>query len=166
VDTCSRWEPRSRSKEAKKAFAESYGETSGDSKFPEPRDPWTTGETDDDVEPDYGIPKKDIMEPWGSFKGKYHGDGFGPAAHQHAASAVEALMTAGWKPAGKSALVWSHSRLPGHEIEIESKRWFHKVAGLVSHVGEHAKLADHVRSASRIYKIAEANRSFNKVYED
>jgi hypothetical protein len=122
--------------EARRSFAESYGETIGDSKFPEPRDPWTTGETE------------------------------GGHDHQHAAAAVEALMTAGWRPTGKSALVWNHPRLKGHEIEIEARRFFHKVAGLVSHVGEHSKLADHVKTASRIYKIAEANRSFNIVYED
>lgn len=120
--------------EARRSFAESYGETIGDSKFPEPRDPWTTSE----------------------------GEGH---AHQHAADAVEALVTAGWKPTGKSALVWSHPRLKGHEIEIEARRWFHKVAGLVSHVGEHSKLADHVRSASRIYKIGEASRQFNESYD-
>lgn len=57
-------------------------EVIGDTKFPMPVDPWTTGENDQ------GIPAKDIMEPWGTNKGKYHGDGFSRVVQAEAIEAV------------------------------------------------------------------------------
>lgn len=158
--------------EAKKAFTRSYDEVSGDdSKFPEPVDAWTTTEDeepdDDETDPEgYGIPMKDIIEPWGSNKGQYRGDGFSAAAHQHAAAAVEALAEQGWKPSGRSALKWTNPRLPGHEIEIEKNLWRHKIENLVHYQGDHSKLAGHVRLMSGIHRKVEALNGFNRVYED
>lgn len=154
VDVCDEFSPRSGKasspppagslpgglEEARKAFAESYDETTGDSKFPVPVDPWTTSETDEGCK----HPNR--------------------AIHQQAMAAVEALNEHGWKPLGKSALKWIHEKLPTHEIEISQRNFLHKIEGIVQHVGGPHQLADHVRTASRLYKIGEANRSFNESY--
>ena len=38
-----------------------------------------------------------------------------------------------------------------------------KVEGIVHHVGGHHQLADHVRAASRICKVVEANKTFDRI---